>query len=279
MNNFIIFLHITNSCNYMCEYCSVGLPYDSNTAIWNISLDLVKYINYMIGIYLSEFKVYIYILGGEPLLHPYLAQIIHVFESNKCIKELIIMTNNSIDIDNIFTDKISIPIYFSFSFHIDIIKKKFNYERQIDIFINNIKKLKNIVTNFCYRIEILYNMEYSLLEFTKTKNLLTKHFDKNKILLNPIHSTRWYNSNTDNIYYTNPVFNQKIAVNSFFTIIYNTGIDKYCIINDCGMVHTMTSLYDIRFWKNIARMYSKQIICNNKICTCCLCQSLSKIKG
>lgn len=279
MNNFIIFLHITNSCNYMCEYCSVGLPYKRNTATWYISLDMVKYINYMIESYLSTFNVYIHLLGGEPLLHPHLAQIIHVFESNKCIKELVIMTNNSLDVDNIFIDKISIPIYFSFSLHADVINKKYNFERQIDIFINNIKKLKNIVPNFRYKIEILHNMKYSLSEFIKIRNLLTEHFDKNIIILNPIHSTNWYNSDTDDTYYNNPVFNKNVAVNSFFTITNNTDIDKYCIVNDCGMVHSMTSLYDITFWKNISKIYSKHLICTHKTCICRLCLAFNNMTG
>ena len=261
----------------MCKYCSVGLPYKSNIPIWYISLDMVKYINYMIKKYLSNYNIYLHILGGEPFLHNQLAQIIHIFENNKFIKKIIIMTNNSIDVDCIFKNKINIPIYFSFSFHSDVIAQKYNFNKQLDVFISNIKKLENIITYFQYKIEILYNMTYPQTYFNNLKKIFTQYFEDNKIILNPIHSTLWYNSNTDNDYYLNPVFNKSVSINSFFTITNNNDIGQYCIVNDCAMVQTMTSLYDISFWKNINRIYSKKTICTKKICLCRLCLALNNI--
>ena len=72
----------------MCEYCSSGLSYQENFKIWYISLDMIKYISYMIGKYLDIFNIYILILGGEPLLHPQLEKIIHIFANYNRLLEI-----------------------------------------------------------------------------------------------------------------------------------------------------------------------------------------------
>ena len=102
MNNFIIFLHITNLCNYTCEYCSEGLPQQANESKWSIPLNLVKYINYMIIQYLTDFNVHICLIGGETLLYPYLQEVIPI-KSDAGIKyQYKYLSSEANNIDNAF---------------------------------------------------------------------------------------------------------------------------------------------------------------------------------
>ena len=255
----------------MCEYCSSGLSYQENSKIWYISLDMIKYISYMLEKYLDIFNIYILILGGEPLLHPQLEKIIHIFEHNKNVKKLVIITNNSIEIDSIFKKPINIPIHFTFSFHADTIYKKFNFNKQLNIFISNIKKLEKILKNFSYKIEILHDMTQSLDSFNKLKNILSESLDHNKIEISPIHSTLWTQTTTDKEYYTNPMYNKEVNINGYFAIIKNLNTKMYDINNNCQMVNYITSLYDISFWKKAKKKYYIKKVCNQQICLCRYC--------
>ena len=277
MNNFIIFLHITNLCNYTCEYCSEGLPQQANESKWSIPLNLVKYINYMIIQYLTDFNVHICLIGGEPLLYPYLQEVIQLFEQNPLIKGLYILTNNSIDISNIIKSKTTIPMYFSFSMHTESMKK-FDFNKQMNIFIDNIKYLERTIANFKYVIEILHDMREDNSYHTSIEHYLAAYFDRSKIYQIPIHSTPWYNSHTDEKCFVNPMYNQNVAVNSYFTITKNTKMNKWYIVNDCNMVKNITSVYDVAFWKRLSKSYYEKVICNTKICLCRYCMNLIHIK-
>lgn len=266
----MIFLHITNLCNYNCKYCSEGLPYRKNEDKWNISLDIVKYVSYMITQYLSTFNIYICLIGGEPLLHPQLFEIIQIFEKNKHVKGLYLLTNNSIDVKNIFMYKIKIPIYFSFSLHTDEMKR-IGYEKQFEIFVANVKYLLQICENSHYVIEILHNMLLSKDYHLQIQKHLADIFDKKSVYMIPIHSTKWFNSCTDNTHFINPMYGKSVAVNSYAIITKNTEMNVYHISNTCEMVNHITSIYDISFWKKMAKIYFIRKICNKKICLCRLC--------
>ena len=74
------------------------------------------------------------------------------------------------------------------------------------------------------------------------------------------------------------MYNQSVAVNSYFTITKNTKMNKWYIVNDCNMVKNITSVYDVAFWKRLSKSYYEKVICNTKICLCRYCMNLIHIK-
>lgn len=85
---------VTNICNLKCKLCSVGVPYyksHHHAPLEEIEREAEE-----------VFKIYnhighIDIIGGEPLLHPELAQIIAIFEKySSCFDTLRVITNSTL---------------------------------------------------------------------------------------------------------------------------------------------------------------------------------------
>ncbi len=86
-------MFITSYCNLKCKYCSASIPYYLNT--YHIDLDfLLKQLNAYLDVIdgVETFRV----IGGEPFLHPNLADILdHLVASDK-IHTVHIVTNGTI---------------------------------------------------------------------------------------------------------------------------------------------------------------------------------------
>ena len=272
----MVFLHITTLCNYMCEYCSVGLPYQKNYSVYNMPLNLIKYLIYMIEKYLSNFNVYICLVGGEPLLYPHLIDIIQLFSISKNIKKLFIFSNNSVEINNIINDNISIPIYFSFSLHIDYMKK-LGYNKQISVFIDNIKYLNQLPNRINYNVKILHD-ELHNKEYMSALNHLSLYIPLQDIQLVNLHSTQWYHTDDSHCESFNPIYNTYALPYSFITVIRDTNTKKILMVNDCDMIHYVTTIYDTNYWKKLQMKYSYRKLCTIKNFICKKCQFFHKLE-
>lgn len=86
-------MFITSFCNLKCKYCSASIPYYLNK--YHVDLDLIlrqeaAYLEAIDGV--DTFRI----LGGEPFLHPQLAQIMKPLIDSPKVNKLRLVTNGAI---------------------------------------------------------------------------------------------------------------------------------------------------------------------------------------
>lgn len=142
-------IFLTTFCNYKCNYCTLNTgKLESN---FN-SLDTIKKLNNMYNFNNVD------ILGGEPLLHPDINDILFFLES---INKNVVLYSNASN-QSIKNIKYYNNLKFIFSFH----------ESQVDFkaFLNNIKKVKNIF-EVVIMVENILNYKKYLNYFNILKSL------------------------------------------------------------------------------------------------------------
>lgn len=117
-------IHVVDQCNLNCKYCSHLAPFASNNF-----LDVSKFEKDLQSIpefVRNKFK-YIYLLGGEPLLHPQIIDIVNISKKYFPSKDIRLLTNGLLlpkmgeDFykclveNNIFLDVTQYPIKFNYS--------------------------------------------------------------------------------------------------------------------------------------------------------------------
>lgn len=269
--NFIINIHLNNICNYQCIYCSENLPYLTYKP-YNIPIDLLKYISIMIDRYLYNFNIYIYLYGGEPLLYPYLFNAIKVFNSNIYVKNIAIVSNNSIDINTIFNENIELntTIHFTFSLHLAQMEK-YNFNKQYTTFIDNIVFIRKNIPLSTINVLILKDFKYSLNYLEDIKNNLEKLNINTEIMR--LHSTKNFVT-LDNPKKNNEYYLQYRYTNRHITISKSFIDDKYYMSNQCEMSYFVESIYDIKSWKNLIEKYNNKVLCKQESCLCRYCNQI-----
>ena len=170
-------LVLNNVCNFRCSYCCGGL----NTSM---SQDIIKIINierlkFYLDMYLIEYTKYFRIVGGEPLLYPYLDKVYNILA--KCKNTYIFMdTNGSIDINNNLLRSLknckhnNVEVTFVFSYHKEVLESNYIY---MNNYYDNIFKLLD--NDIKIRIRMLYDEN----TYNKIKNFVDKnikrHFKQN----------------------------------------------------------------------------------------------------
>ena len=153
-------LVLNNVCNFRCSYCCGGLTdYQSNDTLEPVNIArLIYYLNLNSNLTnLINFNI----LGGEPLLYPYLDKVYNILAKCKIRSHINLDTNGSIDIsENIIhaiiscynQSLISLNIYLTY--HYETLNIKPLYLR---CFLNNIKLL--LEYKIPVGVKLLYNNE------------------------------------------------------------------------------------------------------------------------
>ena len=118
-------IHLVDHCNLNCAYCSHLAPFADKKFLQVEKFE--KDLNSIPKFVLNKFK-YIYLLGGEPLLHPQACDIINIARKYFPNKDIRFLTNglllqkmgenfwNTLKENNIFLDITQYPINFDYSF-------------------------------------------------------------------------------------------------------------------------------------------------------------------
>jgi sulfatase maturation enzyme AslB (radical SAM superfamily) len=78
--------HITNKCNYKCEYCNAGCGNDKNDGAMEASKETTR--NFIGLLPKIKNKSWIKIIGGEPILHPMFFEVAEEIIKNRHILEI-----------------------------------------------------------------------------------------------------------------------------------------------------------------------------------------------
>ena len=278
MQDFTISINITSVCNIMCDYCSAYIPYDKNDKNI-ISENTIKIIVELVNKYLSDFNIIVIIVGGEPLTHLQLDNIIKQIRKIKNLDHIEICTNGSLLLNEIISNHAK--IIYALSYHIDMIIDK-NLENYSSHLIKNIEFLNN--NKIPYILKILdkkehYN-ELKLKQLATIKDLVSS----DKIKYVKIRPTKQYHSNEKNII-TNKHFNKLVywcrAINITRAILPRIN-DKertvgiyYSYICDMENLTKYISIYSIKSWKFLKNQYNESKLCQYPICQCPICQPVS----
>lgn len=263
MVDFFISINLTNRCNLGCKYCIAESPY--NQIYDNITLSNINFIVYMINKYLSDLKIFILLVGGEPLLHPYINNILDTLRNN--IKNLVyiyICTNGTLPIEKII--KNHTLLYYSITYHADIIENMSTYQQN---FINNLKfikiqKIKNIlkvisIKNNKVNINNLYSQQIQEIK-SLNEDVIYPHIISNShFSSNIINNNQFYNQN---VYYHR-------GINITRNILYNKEI-KYVLSYLCDMdnPNKYKSIYSVKEWMKLVKHINDIILCTKEICIC-----------
>lgn len=275
MQIFNIAINITSACNIMCDYCSAYIPYDKNEK-GIMSDTVIQTIVECINTYLSDFDIIILLVGGEPLLHPYLDKIISLLYSIKKLVHIEICTNGSVLLENVIHNHNKLN--YILSYHIDMLLDK-NLMKFNDIYFKNIEFFNS--QNIPYRIKILDKKE----NFSKIKTdfikLVEKNTESHEIKYVKIRPTKEYHKNENIItnknykywVYHNRTINITRAIKSDKNNRFNNNI-YFSYMCDLENVQNYISLYNIREWTKLKDRYNNKIFCNKPICHCPMCTKI-----
>ena len=249
--NIDVGIDVTSICNYKCWYCNSHYAKQyQNTILTLKTLDIIIH-----HLKIINKKYNIYLLGGEPLLHPHLKDII-----NK-LKELNIVNINLIT--NAYKPLLDIDLHYVASFHPSI--------ADADIFLHNILNQKNRIDYVYIMGDLKYKAKNDYL-INKLNQLNIKYIIKNiwfektdKLLYYPdcTRKPEVFNLN-DKIYNRFELFNNKL--NSFT----NWYCEQKAIlfkINGMFSINcddfTLKDFYNLNFFKEYRLNVMK---CNKKWC-------------
>ena len=88
-----IFLNITTACSLNCKDCSMFIPYVKNPCLYDAG-EIMQDFNAVLDV-LGQVRI-VNFYGGEPLLHPQLADMIASLKDDKRIERISIITNATI---------------------------------------------------------------------------------------------------------------------------------------------------------------------------------------
>lgn len=259
--NFVI--NINNICNFKCKYCinniSTILPHYN----YSISLDIIKLIVYCINNYLYEYNITIELLGGEPLLHKNLNNIIIELLQIKKLNIIHIFTNNTLPLNKI---NINNKIVYNISYHYEELNRSIDLYNQ---FLANINYLNN--NNIKYLLSILsknYEDKYAIEIYNKFKKIINNQC---QIELQYLINTPTYHN--DNVVQYKNIFYNRIVYPKRSICIFNDN-KLYKMDYTCKMINqnTLYILYNLKNWQKIRKNADVSFYCNQKICECYSCK-------
>jgi len=168
-------LFINTTCNFRCEYCTVDLD---NVFMEFKELNDIRFENYNV----------INVLGGEPLLHPELEEILNYISARN--KNIILYTNGSklIGNDYDFPEFLNhYKIVFSIHYQLISLLEKKNF-RSKDEFINIINK-ENII-----RTQVVFNFKNKKTIDFLLENLTSEDLSQKIFLCSDIEDSKYYSS-------------------------------------------------------------------------------------
>lgn len=181
-----IYLEITNGCNLNCDFCI-----KNNRKIECISIDNFKNILDKLKYYTDY--LYFHVLG-EPLLHPYINELIDIASDNFKIN----ITTNGYLINNIKTNNIR---QINISLHSFSDKYNININNYLDNIFNKIDSLKN--TYISLRLWVKNNYNKDIIKYiNKRYNIcITENTENYKvndhIFINNFHEFIWPDFNNN----------------------------------------------------------------------------------
>lgn len=223
----------------------------------------------MINTYLTDFKIRLYLVGGEPLVYPQLNSIIQNLHEIKNMERLSICTNGTFYIKNLISDYF--PIYYMLTYHADVIADKQLFSQHTN-FIKNLEYITN-QSNLKYHIKIMNNSNKINKLKDKFLNEIKELLINNKDVEYPVFlSTKYFKTETNNYneYYNQYVYYHR-AINITRDILFNRNnkID-YVFSYICNMkdVKQHKNIYSVKAWEQLANHVNDTILCKKTICPC-----------
>ena len=147
-------LRINGNCNFECSYCVMNKGYSYN---FNDIKKTLRHLETLMNVCNEKFDIYL--MGGEPTIHPKIVEISKIIKTLKGIDYYAVQTNLSLTSKKLFE---LLPLIDSFmvSFHPTELEKK----GLIDIFFKNLEiliKQKKTIGNFDIMYEGEINEKYS----------------------------------------------------------------------------------------------------------------------
>ena len=272
---FIISINITNRCNLNCDYCIADAPY--NQIFDNISLTNIKFITNMVNIYLQDFNIYVYLVGGEPTIYPNIDKLVDTLYLIKNLANINICSNGCILLSKLISNQTLIT--YSLTYHTDMMTNRYVYH---NTFIENIKFIQS--GNNYYSLRILNDS--SKINNNKAKNLQEikeLNIPADRITYPAIISTEHYKTETkiNNRKYNKYVYPYRV-INITRAIQYNDNnkiryvLSHICDINRINKLNSFKSLYSIKEWAKLSSMANTIVHCTNPICKCDVCEEIKE---
>ena len=268
MKEFCISINLTNRCNLNCSYCIADVPY--NPVYNDISLTAIKFIVKMINTFISEYySIRVYLVGGEPLIYPYLNEVIELCRSIKNIARISVCTNGSLFVNDVIKEHDL--LFYSLTHHTDVIIDKHLYSYHA----NFIKNLEFIINNseMTYDVKIMSdNKKVNSIKNNFINEINQFNIPQKRIKYPQIISTSHFKTETK---YCNEKYNTYVypyrAINITRDILYNEDSKvRYVMSYICDMTTSsqFKPLYSVREWQKLTERAPHKFLCNKVICPC-----------
>lgn len=267
---FVLNIHVTNYCNFNCEYCSFGIPYKKDVSE-NFSIEKLKIAIMYVNKYLANFEIHPRIRGGEPLLHPQFDKIIGELKQIKNNNQWVLFTNGSVELSKYSVDY-SIFNELRISIHTDIVQHNKKYT---NIIFDNINYLLN--QNILPKIHIMKSKISIAENINFIFNTVSKIFNEHKInlirenikIVDAFPSYKYENKNYDytkiksrfNMNYTLPVYYCR-AIKIMPDMSY-----KYSCELARESLSPIGKIYFPYTWEDILKKTENTIVCKLPTCT------------
>lgn len=235
----VINYHITDRCNYQCKHCFARFNQKE------LSLDDAKKVVDAIEVYFKEAKSEnprINLAGGEPLIYPYIDEIID-YISSKGIKVSIITNGSFLTEEKVekYAGKVE-----TIGISIDAKSKETNEKigRCTSKGPLNLEKLKKVCDKIhSFGIKLKINTVVSRVNIDEDLLSVYKELKPDKIKYLCVHVLENKNKNTNSILPSNEEFDEFVRKNLYNenckVVIENSGYmaNSYFMLNPCGQVY------------------------------------------